>query len=295
MAFGVLFSLCLFCGSGALAMLLAPDARWVRDHEWALQVFTWGFIIFGVLAVLSTKWVRKLLIRVLSVEQVEQKTIQAEISGDRNRLAQVGSMENVSGSNINLGGIQNVHNPARILTDPIVHLEPELGQVKASGQRVEFILVLVNTGLEDINLIDVFVTWFVALKSLDGNITLKSVGPILTVPNHRIAELDKNSQIGFEVLLPMPLQVLNEVAAANKSSRYLFGVRVIISFRRTADGKSYELVRGYGMDLNGTILYVPSPNLSPLFDLSEVIPYLKDPSHWSHVARIISSQSSGYK
>jgi hypothetical protein len=207
----------------------------------------------------------------------------------------IGSIEGIHNSNINFGGTQTIQHAVQPISDPIVHLEPEIGHVKAHDQCGKFILMLVNTGLEDVSMIDVFITWFLALKSLDGKIVLKAVGPVYTVPNYRIARLIKKEPTPFEVVVTPLLPILQEAAQANHPDRGLFGLKVIVKFRRAADGKTYEFVRGYGMDLQGFELYVPLHNYLGPFDFSEVLPYLMEPSHWSNVARIISSTGSRYK
>lgn len=223
-------------------------------------------------------------------ENAEAKINQRVQSGSAPAAA-LGSMGDVIGSHINVGGTQHIHTTT-LLTEPVIHLEPELGHITAH-QPGRFILMVENTGLEAISFIDIFIMFFLGLKSMDGTIVLKSVGPILTMPNHRIARLEKAASQPFEVAVGPLLPILTEAAQANKPDHSLFGVRVIVTFRRAVDGKPYELVRGYGMDMQATILFAPSPNILGPFDFLEVVPYLKDPGHWSNVATYISSLPGG--
>ena len=190
------------------------------------------------------------------------------------------------------------------LHEPIIHLEPEGGQVYHSGQYGNFVLNIANTGLENVERIWIFVTCFLAQhspKSPNG-IILKAVGPHYTVPNQVIELLKAKDQP-----VPVPINVSDLIpilreAGANGKVYHLYGIRIIVQFRRQADGRDFEIVRAYQMDLHGAGLFSPIPTsigkcqwsaAGQHFEFGAVIPYLQSSEHWSDVVHMISGDGPG--
>jgi hypothetical protein len=79
---------------------------------------------------------------------------------------------------------------------------------------------------------------------------------------------------------------------------YVFGVKVLAQFRRRADGKDFERVWGYGMDLDGTVLFRSTEadliiHHESLLTLADVLPYLQSKDRWSEVACHITANPDG--
>jgi hypothetical protein len=85
----------------------------------------------------------------------------------------------------------------------------------------------------------------------------------------------------------------------NGGGSYILGVKIPVKFRRRADGKDFELIRGYGISLGGEILYSPSGANLPvelrdsMIQLDDAIKHINSPDHWSSVVAEISSTPDG--
>lgn len=187
------------------------------------------------------------------------------------------------------------------LLDPVLHFEPENGTVSNAGSPCNFVITIVNTGLEDVDRLQVFVTYFVAQRS-SGSIVLKEVGYGSYIPAVQLAELkSKDSaliRLDFSALLP----IMKEVGAnGGRDVPYVFGVKLHARFRRRTDGRDFEVIACYGSDVvTGHALYTPHPfrlsmpeELKQVLTLDEVVQYLNSSDHWVGVVTEISANPDG--
>jgi len=185
----------------------------------------------------------------------------------------------------------------RRLIEPIVHLEPEGGMVSCTDAKCNFVLTLVNTGLEDVERLRVFITYFVAQR-ISGSVVLKRVGGISSEPSIVVPELrSKQSELihlSFSELLPIMTEV-----GTNGGVPYVFGVKIHTKLRRDADGKDFDLVRCYGISLGGEALYSPTGANLPeslkasIIQLDDAIKHINSADHWSSVVTEIASTPGG--
>ncbi|MGD0050178.1 MAG: hypothetical protein ABSE42_24560 [Bryobacteraceae bacterium] len=116
-------------------------------------------VIFAVLGFLEMRSQRR------SGLKTEDRPASQSTSGPNSPAAAIGSIGQVGpGASVNVGtvsaGVAQVH-----LTEPILHLEPEAEMVYCSKKEAgSFTLFLVNTGLEDVERITLFVTCFIAQR-----------------------------------------------------------------------------------------------------------------------------------
>jgi hypothetical protein len=216
--------------------------------------------------------------------RVQDPPASQSTSGPNSPAAAIGSIGYVGpGASVNVGtagvGIAQVH-----LAEPILHIEPE-ETYSSKQERGNFTLYLVNTGLEDVERVALFVTCFIAQRFPDS-VKLKRGGWM--GPPQKLASLRVQEREAVPVKCAEILPIIREVGV-RWGGPYIFGVRVLAQFRRKADGKDFERVWGYGMDLDGVALSGPTEAdliiHSPSFiSLADVLPYLQSRDHWSEVA-----------
>jgi len=188
-----------------------------------------------------------------------------------------------------------------VLSDPLLHLEPEHGMIWSTGQNQTvgvFLFLLRNTGLEDVDNITVTEEYFVAQRGAD--IIIKHLGGI-PIANPMPTLLKRNDSANVRVDFRKHVEIMNEVTA-NFNGPSLRGVKVMIKFRRHADGKDFAMTRGYaaiGPHADG--LYtegseydsVPQPLKHQFLILSQVTPYFHLREHWTPVTKAISQSPDG--
>lgn len=185
------------------------------------------------------------------------------------------------------------------LIDPVLHFEPEDKMVNNTGSPCNFVVELINTGLADVERVQVFVTHFIAQKP-SGNIVLKELGHGSYIAALTVDELKSEGvilvPIAFANLLPIMLEVAKNAGSGVSS---IFGIKLHAKFRRRADGREFDVVSCYGADVGGNVLIPPEPftksmpeGLRHMVQIGEVVKYLDSSDHWVGVITEIGGSSS---
>jgi hypothetical protein len=174
------------------------------------------------------------------------------------------------------------------LTEPVIHVEPEVGVKKpAEGKNGVFTVSLENSGLADINDVQVFNDYFVAQKR--PQIVITRIGGYSTLPDQTIKYLRSKETADITVDFSKVIGLMWSYAKRYNLPNVL-GVRMMITYRRAVDGKPFSFVRCYGVaGENGELLYTPDPrgiDMPPeiakmVLTLSEVEPYLRSTERWT--------------
>lgn len=137
-----------------------------------------------------------------------------------------------------------------VAVDPVVEIIPSDNVI---GKEGNFELFIRNIGLSDLYDIRIYEDYFVTETLDDGDIQLISVGPLLTQPNIKINELEKDTEKKFIMDSKLVLKQMNEFYHKRESLQMEF-VRLTIQYRRKADGKGFKKTKAYIIDLSGNVL-----------------------------------------
>lgn len=186
------------------------------------------------------------------------------------------------------------------LFDPIIHLEPERTTIKPeTGKPGLFKLSLVNSGLEDIDRIDVSEDYFVALKG--QTIIIKNMGGVPVTNEMKSILKGGGDSDTIRIDFSAHIDIMNEVAA-NFKGPSLRGVKVTVNYRRRADGADFSITRGYGLFGKGAEMFVtvnsvldnfPMELRDQFLSLQEVVALFQSPDHWTAVTKEIGSTPNG--
>jgi hypothetical protein len=139
--------------------------------------------------------------------------------------------------------------------DPVVRLEP-LGHINGTGGKLR--LTLVNSGIPDIEHIEIYDDFYVVRKPDDQPMKLILAGGIKTTPPQTIATLATDQRKEFTVpsddtvvqeLQKTYFQVINTPPPAHT----MCIMNVMLRYRRSADGKQFQFAKMYligGTDLD---------------------------------------------
>jgi len=104
MAFSTFLALCLFCAASALALVLA-DNQWAKENAWLVPLL-WGLsAIFAACTLAAARWFRRLF----AAQEVPSHKAK-ETHGAHSPAMAVGSLGDIAGANVNIGGVQHVTN-----------------------------------------------------------------------------------------------------------------------------------------------------------------------------------------
>jgi len=124
-----------------------------------------------------------------------------------------------------------------ISQDPIIRILPEN---EISGDIANFNLHVKNYGISELENIQIFVDYFVALSQKSKEITLISFGTISTAPNTYISTLKANEINDFTISFSSTLKQMSDFySSPNLKGQRMELVRFIIKYDRKIDGKRY--------------------------------------------------------
>jgi hypothetical protein len=273
--------------------LLTPRQQWLTVVANVLPVIVilGGFCLFYIL---------KAPVEIHNEDQVAHaEHFAAAIKASETRLAEIRQELDVTRKQYEEANTQLTLR----LIDPILHFEPENGTVQNTGKPCCFVISLVNTGLVDVERLQIFVTYFIAQK-ISGSVVLKAVGHGAYIPALKVAELKSKGSLPIGLDFSTELPIMKEVGInGGRDVPYIFGVKLHAKFRRRADGKDFDVLGCYGSDVvTGHGLYTPDPfsigmpeELKNILTLNEAVKYINSPDHWVSVVTEISANSRKYR
>ena len=186
------------------------------------------------------------------------------------------------------------------LFDPVLHFEPGYGTVPNTGKPCSFNVAIVNTGPEDVEQLQVFISYFVAQR-ISGSVLLKEIGQGSYIPAITIGELTSKQSAPISMDFADLFRIMKEFGDNGPTgSGYIPGVKLHATFRRRTDGKDFDMVGCYGTDLFGHILYTAKPfpvslpeEIKGLLTLDEAAKYISSPDHWVQMVAECGTTANG--
>jgi len=194
---------------------------------------------------------------------------------------------------------QSQRNP---LQDPVLHFEPERDVVWSTradlGQKIGiFDISLHNTGLEDVDVMELSKKYFLAQRGKE--IIIKNIRDV--TENSKLFIKSKN-RLPIHLDFNPYLDTIREVAGNFTEGPSRAGVYIVARCRRHADGKDFTFSKAYGIfNFQGPALFTEGSTMdvlpidirSQFLTLHEVIPYLDSPERWTSVTREVTSDANG--
>jgi hypothetical protein len=161
--------------------------------------------------------------------------------------------------------------------DPVVHIEPERGNIPLRADGRGYDLKIVSTGV-DIESVLVYEDYFWAEK--DPEIKIKRIVRVIACCDQSIPPFGggKSIPLGFGRISGLYDQL------TKTGHPGLPGIRLIVAFRRSSDKKDFRIVRAYG--IWGDTLTIPMDSDIPGgpfgqgLSLADILPYMNSNDHW---------------
>jgi len=140
----------------------------------------------------------------------------------------------VSGANVPIYML-NADGEEKQIYEPILRVDHE-AFVQWRDQSA-FDLLLVNSGLADVENIRIYEDWYVAVKT--DTVILVRFGVFLILPNTTLDNLPSKTETPFTITLPAAVyDRMSKFYRAQKGPR-MEAVNLVIKYRRTVDGKEF--------------------------------------------------------
>ncbi len=137
-----------------------------------------------------------------------------------------------------------------VAVDPVIEVLPSNNVI---GKKGQFELSLNNAGVADLYSIDIYLDYFVTETLSSGDIQLVNIPPSLTLPTAQIKDLKRGDERGFKMDINPALAQMKDFYN-KKNGLQMWFVRLIIDYRRKPDGKKFEDMKAYIIDLSGNVL-----------------------------------------
>lgn len=162
--------------------------------------------------------------------------------------------------------------------DPVVHIEPERGNIPLDPSGRGYQLKIVSAGV-DIESLLVYADDFWAEK--DQEIRIKRIMRGIICCDQNMAPFGGGKSI------PLRLGRITGLYDNLRNTGHpgLPGIRLIVAFRRSSDKKDFRIVRAY--QIWGDNLTVPMDSDAPSdpsfgrFSFTEILPYMNSNDHWT--------------